>query len=221
MILLPLKLPNGAASSTHLLRKVEIDSTSSFAICFVSSFSSEADYLANANPLWSSPVPMPIANIAHPVMGSIELWLTQDATSPFAGGTVAADNSGSLSAAQTRKAAELRAACSAQVVAGFHSIALGADYLYPAKPLDQSNLTGSVLASLLPGNAVDWTTPFWCADIAGAWEFRLHSTSQIQQVGIDAKTSLIAALGKNEYLAGQVAAATTIAEVEAITWGAA
>ncbi len=119
---------------------------------------------------------------------------------------------------QSSQLAVLSAACCAQILDGFLSDALGAFHAYPAKETDQSNLSASVLASLMPGNAADWTTPFWCQDEAGAWAFVPHTAAQIQHVGRDAKAAILAAMSKNETLAAQVRAATTIAAVKAIVW---
>ena len=123
-----------------------------------------------------------------------------------------------LKEAKAAKTAELSAACQTDIYSGFHSSALGADYLYPAKATDQQNLASSVLASILPGQPDDLTTPFWCADAAGAWAFRLHTAAQIQDVGKDAKARILACMGQNVALAAQVAAAETVEAVQAIVW---
>lgn len=119
---------------------------------------------------------------------------------------------------QAAKLAGLSSACRAQILSGFSSSALGAAHAYPAKETDQANLSASVLASLLLGNAAEWTTPFWCQDETGAWAFVPHTAAQIQQVGLDAKAAILAAMSKSETLAAQVRAATTIAAVKAIVW---
>lgn len=123
-----------------------------------------------------------------------------------------------LAQAQAAKVAELSAACQAQIYAGFQSSALGAAHTYPAKDKDQTNLAGSVVASLLPSLPANWTTPFWCADANGTWAFVAHTAAQIQQVGADGKAAIITALEKNAGLAAQVMAATSIAAVQAIVW---
>lgn len=123
-----------------------------------------------------------------------------------------------LANAQAAQVASLSAACQAQIYAGFQSSALGAVHTYPAKDKDQTNLSGSVVASLLPGLPADWTTPFWCQDSAGAWAFVPHSAAQIQQVGADGKAAIVAALEKNAALAAQVMAAASVAEVQAVVW---
>lgn len=123
-----------------------------------------------------------------------------------------------LSAARAARAALISNACKAEILSGFSSSALGAAHHYPAKTTDQQNLASSVLASLLPELPADWTTPFWCADISGVWAFRLHTASQIQQVGQDAKAAILYAMARNEQLQAVIVAATTLTELEAITW---
>lgn len=123
-----------------------------------------------------------------------------------------------LGQAQAAQIALLSAACRAEIVAGFTSSALGTAHFYPSKFTDQQNLTASIVASLMPGVAPGWVTPFWCADSTGAWAYTSHTATQIQQVGQDGKAAILAALVKNGTLADQVNAATTIAAVQAVTW---
>lgn len=123
-----------------------------------------------------------------------------------------------LADAQAAQTALVSAACNAAIVAGFSSSALGVAYTYPAKPTDQQNLTASVLASLLPGVPDTWTTPFWCEDATGNWAYEMHNAAQIQQVGQDGKADILTKLTKNQTLAAQIAAATTLAAVAAIIW---
>lgn len=119
---------------------------------------------------------------------------------------------------KTCKLAELETACAAQIAAGFTSSALGERFSYPAKPTDQSNLQASVLASILPGVDESWTTPFWCADAGGKWAYQAHTAAQIQQVGVDGKNAINAAIAQKIVLEQQVEAAKTAAEVAAIIW---
>lgn len=124
----------------------------------------------------------------------------------------------SLVDVQNAQIATLSAACQDCIYAGFTSSALGSEYSYPAKDTDQQNLTASVLSSLMPNNATDWSTPFWCADANGNWSFQMHTAAQIQQVGIDGKNAILTCMAKNQQLAGQVMAAKSVQEVQAITW---
>lgn len=123
-----------------------------------------------------------------------------------------------LAEAQAAKIAELSAACKAAIYAGFSSSALGSAYHYPALDDDQRNLTASVVASLMPGLPSNWTTPFKCADANGNWAFVPHTVAQIQTAGADGKSAILAAMAKNQTLAAQASAATTVAAVNAIAW---
>lgn len=123
-----------------------------------------------------------------------------------------------LSTVQTSQINILDNACSATIVGGFTSSALGTAYNYPSTPTDQMNLSASVIASMLPNLAQDWSTPFWCVDSNNVWALRNHTIAQIQQVGSDAKTFVQTQIVKNANLAAQVIAATTVAQVQAITW---
>lgn len=126
-----------------------------------------------------------------------------------------------LASAQASQAQVLNNACATAITSGFTSSALGSAYTYPSGMTDQQNLTASVLASLLPSLAEGWTTPFWCANSSGVWAWTNHTAAQIQQVGTDAKTAILASQSQNATLQAQVAAATTVDAVAAITWPAA
>ena len=123
-----------------------------------------------------------------------------------------------LDVARSDKSTLISNDCKADILSGFTSAALGSDHHYPAKFTDQQNLASSVLASMLPGVNETWVTPFWCEDVNGLWAFRPHTVSQIQQVGSDAKMSILASMTKNEDLQYQISIATTIEELNLIVW---
>ena len=123
-----------------------------------------------------------------------------------------------LSTVQANKIASLSASCATQITAGYTSSALGSAHTYPSKPTDQSNMTASVVASLIPNLPSTWTTQFWCQDSTGTWAMVAHTATQIQQAGQDGKAAILAAQVKNSNLAAQVMAATTVAAVNAINW---
>jgi predicted NAD/FAD-dependent oxidoreductase len=123
-----------------------------------------------------------------------------------------------LAEAQTEKQGELSAACQAAIVSGFQSSALGSVHAYPSALIDQQNLASSVLASIMPGLATDWTAPIWCADSTGSWLFQPHTAAQAQQVGADSTAAIQALRTKNATLQAEVQAATTAAAVQAVTW---
>lgn len=119
---------------------------------------------------------------------------------------------------RSEKSTALNIACRDQIYAGYDSAALGAVHRYPANDKDQVNMIASVASSMYPNLPVDWWTPFWCADTTGAWDYRPHTAAQIQQAGTDGKTAILVALSKNAALQQQLAAAATIADIEAIAW---
>jgi hypothetical protein len=127
----------------------------------------------------------------------------------------------SLADVQAAQIATLRAACEAEIVGGYLSSALGDPHSYPSMVLDQQNMIASVTASLLPGLAADWFTPFWCKNAAGDWAFARHTAAQIQQAGKDGKAAVVAAQARLAVLSAQVAAAETAEAVRAITWDSA
>jgi hypothetical protein len=179
---------------------------------------------SGAEPILESPAPTVTATQSTSINGVV-----QDSNGNWVWNWVVTDLStdqvsGVIVAAQATQTATVSAACQAAIYAGFTSSALGSPYTYPAKVTDQQNLTASVLASLLPGIAADWTTPFWCATqptdgTDPVWAYITHTGTQIQQVGSDAKAAILACLTKNAELAGQIAATTTsVADIQAITW---
>lgn len=215
-ILKNITTPAGAAIGFHKLISFKVDATTNIAVASFYSYLDEASYIAKKNIIYNLDIVISTSGFTGDFLTAI-----QNACVTFgdlAGGTVIIDNGDTILGTQQRKIAELSESCRYQIVSGFNSSALGTLYKYPAKPLDQSNLTGSVLASLLPNNPTNWTTPFWCVDINNVWAFRNHTASQIQLVGQDSKTMLLQALGKNQTLATQVMAAATIAQVAAIIW---
>jgi hypothetical protein len=133
-------------------------------------------------------------------------------------GALAEQPEASLVAMKSWTAQEIEYACASQIVGGFDSMALGAQYRYPSKASDQANLTASVVDALVNQSDAAWRTPFWCADSAGVWAWRPHSAEQIKQVGRDGKAAVLAAQAKNASLQAQIAAAASPAELAEITW---
>jgi hypothetical protein len=169
-------------------------------------------------------VTMPVmadpAFIAHALVERVAHWPT--AESPTAelwieNGVLRWHDPATLDQRRAALADEISFACRAHIEQGFVCTALGGPFLYPAKAQDQANLNGSVTDSLLFTEDPDWVTPFWCADEAGAWDFRMHTRAQIQQVGRAGKASILAAMQKNELLQRQIAAASA-EQLPAITW---
>ena len=123
-----------------------------------------------------------------------------------------------LQRAQTIQKALVNASCVSAMTGGFTSSALGSAYTYPFTLTDQHNLSGSVVASLLPNLPSGWTTSFWCMDSAGAWSFAPHTAAQIQQVGMDGKAWIAAQQEKLASLNAQIEVATTVSAVQSVLW---
>jgi len=124
----------------------------------------------------------------------------------------------SISDAHSIKLSKLDAACAAAILAGFSANALGQPHHYPAQPTDQSNLQAAVLDSLQPSLPADWTAPVWCQDASGVWAYREHTATQIQQVGSAARQAVNACITRKLELARQLAQATSLDEIAAVTW---
>lgn len=63
-----------------------------------------------------------------------------------------------------------------------------------------------------------WSTPFWVMDGSGNWTFAPHTAAQIAKAGADIKAWIVACQQKYASLLAQIQAATTVAQVQAITW---
>lgn len=126
--------------------------------------------------------------------------------------------SGALDAARQKRSAALMITCGARIIGGFSSAALGSAHHYPSEMKDQINLMGSVTDSIMPDIPTDWQTPFWCQDASGAWSWQMHNTVQIQQAGRDGKAHVVSCQTTLATLNAQIAAAKTVAAVNAISW---
>ncbi len=136
----------------------------------------------------------------------------------FVDGVFSGPPAASLADVKKTRIAALTTNCSAAIVGGYPSSALGEVHTYPSGITDQINMMGSVTASLLPGLAEDWTTPFWCADDAGVWQFRMHSINQIRQAGSDGKMHVVTCQATLDGVTAMVTASTTTAMVDAVAW---
>lgn len=126
-----------------------------------------------------------------------------------------------LAWAKEIKVAELHSACAASIMAGVVHDALGAPHTYPMSATDQTNLLGRIAqAQIDPAG----TFAPWCADGAGAWAKRSHTSAQTIQVGLAAAAWVQAnsdKLSGPDGLGGllkAVADALTVAAINEITW---
>lgn len=102
------------------------------------------------------------------------------------------------------------------IVAGITSNVLGQPYYYPTTRDDQANLNGLITESLLPGSGDYYK--FWCADNNAVWARRPHTKIQIQSVGKAVSDHVKYQQEKYVQKLADIAAATTLSELEAITW---
>ncbi len=99
-------------------------------------------------------------------------------------------------------------ACQVAITGGFVSSALGAANTYPADQVTQTNIIA----------ASDHGGSLWCQPSGGAWAFTTHSEAQATQVYSDLTAHIQAQQTTYAGLLAQIAAATTVAAVQAITW---
>lgn len=139
-----------------------------------------------------------------------QMWLISNTPLPATGAN--------LQDAMTAQIAVVSAACGLAITAGFTSSATGTQYLYPSTPQDQANMSVSVLASTMPGLPAGWTTPFMCQAADGTWSFVTHTAAQIQKAGQDGFAAILALRERNQTLATQILACTSLSAVQAINW---
>ncbi|HTJ89050.1 MAG TPA: hypothetical protein VL356_02570 [Acidocella sp.] len=113
-----------------------------------------------------------------------------------------------LSAVQAVQSAAMRTACQAAITAGFTSSALGAVDNYPSDQTTQSNIA---LAAISGG-------ALWCQPNNGEWALTAHTAVQAQQVQKDLAAHIQAQQATYAGLLADIAAATTVAAVQAIAW---
>lgn len=101
---------------------------------------------------------------------------------------------------------------------GFTSSALGSEYSYPSDLQDQANLNAVATSSTFPIQPAGATYAFWCTSSTGVSGFVSHTAAQIQRVGMDGLAAIMAQKAKQWDLTQQIAAATTVAAVQAIVW---
>lgn len=120
-----------------------------------------------------------------------------------------------LVAAQAAQSTKIQAACSAAIVKGFTSSALGVAHTYPSTMTDQINLQSSVAVS--GGQPSTWTTLLWCASADG-WAMTPHTSAQLQQVNDDWVTYRQGIQKRYADLVSAINSATSISGVRNINW---
>jgi len=112
------------------------------------------------------------------------------------------------------KTNELNTTCAKEITSNFSSSALGDTHIYQSEQTDQLNLIGVVTA----GQDDYFKCGVEDTDGNVAWNYKMHTIAQLQQVLGDGKAHKQGLLQKANTLKAKVASATTVAEVEAIVW---
>ncbi len=115
-----------------------------------------------------------------------------------------------LAQAQAAQMAVLTAACDAAITGGFSASALGGAYSYPAAATDQANMVQTAAAA---GGGL-----LMCESAANVWALAAHSQAQAATV----LAAFVSWRDKQRQqlatLTAQVAAAATVAAVQAVVW---
>ena len=115
-----------------------------------------------------------------------------------------------LDQVRAAQSALMTSACQNAIEAGFSSSALGSAYTYGCKPTGQANIN---LAAVGGGS-------LWCANSSNVWVFASHTVTEAQQVQKDMAAHIQAQQSTYAKALSDIAAATTVAAVEAVTWTA-
>lgn len=106
--------------------------------------------------------------------------------------------------------AYINQACSAEIVAGFDSSALGSVHHYTATLEDQANLSGLILLGV--------DDAFTCVNASGIKAMRPHSIAQLKQVLADGAAAKKSCLVRARLLKDEVAVAADSVSLDAIIW---
>jgi hypothetical protein len=216
MIQKQINTPNGPAAF-HVLKKVESLDPFDMLILTVDSYASEAVYQARGGFMMRHTIPMPSPRTAGDLVDDIDAWLIADAGSPFQGGQLIADMSGTIESLRERKTSEINAAwiradSTAFTYAGEHFRA------GPDDVLRLNSINGYI--SLMNEMPPDWIGVWKTMGVGG------QPDSYIRVPDVESWKPFYTAFvmkGVTNYLAAQVlkarlATATTAAEIAAITW---
>lgn len=115
----------------------------------------------------------------------------------------------SVTDAAAQRVADLSRACESAIISGFVSAALGSNHAYQSDRDDQLNLIGAAQSGA--------DMSFKCADGAGVWAYRLHTSPQLQQVladGAAVKLGHLQAFAEKKGMVESIAADTAMTDEE-------
>lgn len=191
--------PNGAMASYH--RVVSIEGRFPDLIVNVQSFADRGSYLAGRPPLTSIPVPFDAASHLA------EFEAAAQATENFSGATVEADDAADLEVARTRRWAAIKDHREARDNAPIEL----SDFALDADQTSRMDIMGAVMAMQINGQ----TSRQWrCADNV----MRELTLAQLIEAGTAIANRRQSLIETSAALYAQIQAATTAADVAAITW---
>lgn len=193
--------PNGIACNFHKAVSGEVIFDSGIAIIGVHSWVTEADYLAGKNVVWVWRSTVPLAQLADFDAFAVE-------AGDFTGGSVVADAANTLEAAKLRAWAGVKNERASRMLGTF-------DHAGNTFDIDPVNLSGASIdarEALIAGEA--WSQMWVLADNSVI----TLTAAEMIALARAAKTVVSNLWGTSQYLRGLIEAATTIPEVEAITW---
>lgn len=207
MIQLDITLPNGTQAGCHILDFIQTRKPFDYLRLTVQSYVTVEAYMAGAPYVLTEDYSMPAEGVAgSPDQAALE-WLIAP-TNPFAGGELLNDESGSLEAAQDRTWARIKRARTAAELANFECDGR----IYDA---DKEHISGGVLVAKIASDAgLPFSSEF---TLANDEEFTLDAAQMIA-VGMALTAHVEAAYARGRQKRRAVYAATTIAQLDAITW---
>lgn len=208
MITKPITMPNGAETAIHRVSRIEASDPFLTATVTVLSYPTEAAYLAGANPIWSTPLLMPVDPGVS--IAGVESWLIAS-DSIFQGGSILPDASTSLDTAKMRKWAQIK-----QARAGAIDAPLATPYgVFDCVASVKTNITDAVLMmQTLAAMGQPITVDFTLFDNSVV----TLTTTQMVTVGLLLGQKSQLAYNRARVLREQIDAATTLSELEAVSW---
>ena len=201
------KTPNGANTEFHKVTKIESSLDMTSLHIAVSSWSSEAEYLAGAGPVWTTYETRPLGTTLENLLAEM---LTNEGV--FVSAVPVVDNGASLEAAKARKRAEINTARLA---------ANRSTFTFAGKEIQCDELSRSDIDGVQGYVARHSLLP---ASFPGGWKTVDNSFVAIPDVETwDAFYGAMLAQGTANFMKAQglkadVDAATTIEEVNAVMW---
>ena len=205
--------PNGASTTLHLVKRIEIVFPADAAQVSVLSYPNEASYVAGASPLWSTPLLVPLGGFSGAPLAAVEAWLTSAGESPFLNGTITLDPNESLESAKLRQWALIKGAREKAVFAGFE----WNGHMFDCDLQSQSLVQGAAQLATL---AMLASQPFSIPWTLQNNDSLTMSGADVIAAGTAMGQHIMANHAISRVLRNTINAATTKEAVEAVTWPA-